>query len=73
MDLIMKIAAVGIIGSVLAVTVKEYKKEFSLFIGIGTGIVIIYLLMDSMIQIKKFVWKYDYGGRHKQRVRFGYG
>ena len=52
MDLIIKIAAVGIIGSVLAVTVKEYKKEFSLFIGIGTGIVIIYLLMDSMIQIK---------------------
>ncbi len=52
MDLIMKVAAVGIIGSVLAVTVKEYKKEFSLFIGIGTGAVIVYLLMDSMIQIK---------------------
>ena len=52
MDLIMKIAAVGIIGSVLAVTVKEYKKEFSLFIGIGTGIVIIYLLIDSMMEIK---------------------
>ena len=52
MDIIIKIAAVGIIGAVLAVTVKEYKKEFSLFIGVGTGIVIVYLLLDSMTKIK---------------------
>ena len=41
MDTIIKIAAVGIVGAVLAVTVKEYKKEFALFIGIGSGIVIL--------------------------------
>ena len=52
MDIIIKIAAVGIIGAVLAVTVKEYKKEFSLVIGVGTGIVIVYLLLDSMTKIK---------------------
>ncbi len=51
-DMIVKIAAVGIIGAVLAVTVKEYKKEFSLLIGIATGLVIVYLLLESMTRIK---------------------
>ncbi len=52
MDIIIKIAAAGIIGAVLAVTVKEYKKEFALFIGIGSGIVIIGLLLDSIGRIR---------------------
>lgn len=52
MDIIIKIAAVGIIGAILAVTVKEYKKEFALFIGIGSGIVILSLLMDSIGRIR---------------------
>ncbi len=52
MDMIIKIAAVGIVGTVLAVTVKEYKKEFSLLIGIATGLVIVYLLLESITQIK---------------------
>ena len=52
MDTIIKITAVGIIGTVLAVTVKAYKKEFALFIGVGTGMVILYLLIDSLVKIK---------------------
>ncbi len=52
MEMIIKTAAVGIIGTMLAVTVKEYKKEFSLLIGIATGIVIVYMLIDSLTQIK---------------------
>ncbi|MCD8037011.1 MAG: stage III sporulation protein AD [Clostridiales bacterium] len=52
MEMIIKTAAVGIIGTMLAVTVKEYKKEFSLLIGIATGIVIVYMLIDSLTQIR---------------------
>ncbi len=52
MDTIIKITAVGIIGTVLAVTVKAYKKEFALFIGIGTGMVMLFLLIDSFVKIK---------------------
>lgn len=73
MDLIMKIAAVGIIGSVLAVTVKEYKKRvFSFYRNRHRNCN--HIFADGQHDTnKKFVWKYDYGGRHKQRVRFGYG
>lgn len=52
MDQIIKIAAVGIIGTMLAVTVKQYKKEFALLIGVGTGIAIVYMLIESMMKIK---------------------
>ena len=52
MDTIIKIAAIGIVGAVLAVTVKEYKKEFALFIGIGSGIVIPGLLLESIGRIR---------------------
>lgn len=52
MDQIIKITAVGIIGTMLAVTVKQYKKEFALLIGIGTGIAIVYMLIESMMQIR---------------------
>lgn len=52
MDQIIKIAAVGIIGTMLAVTVKQYKKEFALLIGIGTGIAIVYMLIESLMQIR---------------------
>lgn len=52
MDQIIKIAAVGIIGTMLAVTVKQYKKEFALLIGIGTGIAIVYMLIESIMQIR---------------------
>lgn len=51
MDIIIKAAAVGMIGAILAVTLKDCKKEFALFIGIGSGIVILSLLMDSISRI----------------------
>ncbi|MDD5944635.1 MAG: SpoIIIAC/SpoIIIAD family protein [Clostridia bacterium] len=55
MELIVKIAAAGLTGTLLAVTVKEYKKEFALLIGMGTGTVIIWLLLDSLTRIKELL------------------
>lgn len=52
MYIIIKVAAVGITGAILAVTLKDCKKEFSLFIGIASGIVILSLLMDSLSRIR---------------------
>ena len=52
LDIIFKIAAVGIVGTILAVTVKEHKKEFSIFTGMATGILIFWMLFDSLMQIK---------------------
>jgi len=56
-DQIIRIAAVGIIGTMLAVTVKQYKKEFALLIGVGTGIAIVYMLIESMMEIKSLFEK----------------
>ena len=55
MELIVKIAAAGLTGTLLAVTVKVYKKEFALLIGMGTGTVIIWLLLDSLTRIKELL------------------
>ena len=51
MDIIVKAAAVGVVGAILAVTLREYKKEFALFIGIASGIVILGLLLESIREI----------------------
>ena len=51
MDIIVKAAAVGVVGAILAVTLREYKKEFALFIVIASGIVILGLLLESIGEI----------------------
>ena len=51
MDIIVKAAAVGVVGAILAVTHKKKKKEFALFIGIASGIVILGLLLESIGEI----------------------
>lgn len=55
MEGIIKIAAIGIIGVLLSVTVKEYKKEFSVIIGLGTGIAVIWALFEDILKIKNLL------------------
>ena len=57
MEEIIRITAVGIIGTVLAVTLKEQKKEYALLVGIATGILILYMLMDSILKIRNLFEK----------------
>ena len=54
---IIRITAVGIIGTMLAVTLKEQKKEYALLVGIATGILILYMLMDSILKIRNLFEK----------------
>lgn len=55
MDEIIKIAVIGVIGAILSVTLKNYKKEFSMLIGIGTGIAIVWVLFDNILKIKNLL------------------
>ena len=55
MEGIIKIAAIGIIGVLLSETVKECKKEFSVIIGLGTGIAIIWALFEDILRIKNLL------------------
>lgn len=55
MEEIIKIAAIGIIGVLLSVTVKEYKKEFSVIIGLASGLAIVWALFDNILKIKNLL------------------
>lgn len=45
---IFQIAAIGILGAVLAITVKPYRAEMSILISIGTGILILFQIIGSV-------------------------
>lgn len=45
---IFQIAAIGILGTVLAVTVKPYRAEISILIGVGTGLLILFQIIGSV-------------------------
>ena len=48
MDMIIKIIGVGLIGTVSIIIIKQYRPEFALYISMCTGIIILFMIMDSL-------------------------
>lgn len=48
---ILQIAALGIISTVIVILLKESKPELSMLLGVGTGILILVLLLDGLFDI----------------------
>ena len=48
---IFTIIAIGIIGSLLSVTIKSYRPEYGLITGIATGIIILSLTCDNVFKV----------------------
>ena len=48
---ILQIVAVGLIGTILSVALKKESGQFSLFIGLVTGIVIFFFLVDYLERV----------------------
>ena len=48
---IFKIAAIGIIGAILSITLRGYRPEVALFTGLGTSVVIIFLIAGKLEEI----------------------
>jgi len=48
---ILQIVAVGMIGTILSVALKKESGQFSLFIGLVTGIVIFFFLVDYLERV----------------------
>lgn len=45
---IFKIIGIGLIGGVLSITVKQYRKEYALLVGLATVVVILFFTVDTL-------------------------
>ena len=48
---IFEIIALGIIGAILSVTLKSYRPEYAIISALGTGIIILLMVSDSIFSI----------------------
>ena len=48
---ILQIVAIGLVGTILSVALKKESGQFSLFIGLATGIVIFFFLVDYLERV----------------------
>ena len=64
---IVKIIGVGFIGLIMIIVLKQYKPEFSIYISIITGLIILFLVMDKFYGIitiiKSIINKTDTGSK----------
>ena len=45
---IFKIIGVGLVGGVLSMTVKQYKKEYAILVGLATVVLILFFTLDTL-------------------------
>lgn len=45
---IFKIIGIGIIGGVLSITVKQYRKEYGIFVGLATVLAILFMTLGTL-------------------------
>lgn len=52
---IFKVVAIGLVGTILAIILKQYKSEYSIYISIITGIIIIMYMITDISNIVKLI------------------
>ena len=58
---IFKIIGVGLIGGILSMTVKQYKKEYALLVALATVTVILFFTLDTLeTAISQNTFSYDH-------------
>lgn len=62
---VLKIAGLGLMGAVLAITVKKYAPEMALQVSLATGVLIALLMLEELIytveSVREFVQAYPSG------------
>lgn len=48
---IIKVIGIGIVSLIIIVIIKQYKPEFALYVSLGAGIIIIFLVLDKLLGI----------------------
>ena len=52
---ISTIVAIGIIGTLVCMVINQYKPEYTILVGIGTGVIILLLIMPHFSSVLKYV------------------
>lgn len=52
---IFKIVAIGLVGTILAIILKQYKSEYAIYISIITGIIIIMYMVTDITSIVRLI------------------
>ncbi len=53
---IFKIIGIGLIGGFLSLTVKQYRREFSVLIGVATSIAVLFGIADMLKEVIDAFW-----------------
>lgn len=54
---IFKIIGIGLIGGFLSISVKEYRREFSVLIGVATSIAVFMGIADMLSEVVSSFWR----------------
>lgn len=54
-ELMLKIAAIGVITAVLAVLLRKYTPELSLLLVLGAGVILLIMVSDALIMVLEFI------------------
>ena len=52
---IIKIIGIGLIALIIIILLKQYKPEFTIYVSLLTGVLIILLVTDELLRDNKFV------------------
>ena len=52
---IIKIIGIGLIALIIIILLKQYKPEFTIYVSLLTGVLIIFLVMDELSRNNKFI------------------
>ncbi len=59
MDMV-KIAGIGILGAILAITVKKQAPEIAVQISLAVSVIIALLLLDDLAEVIETIWNFSY-------------
>jgi len=52
---VIKIVGIGLLGLIITIIIKEYKKEYAIYTALISGIIIIFISMDILKNIISFI------------------
>ncbi len=52
---IIKIIGIGLIALIIIILLKQYKPEFTIYVSLLTGVLIIFLVTDELSRNNKFI------------------
>lgn len=52
---VIKIVGIGLIALIIIILLKQYKQEFTIYVSILAGVLILFLVMDKLMRCNYFI------------------